>query len=118
MVAWLVTWESTGYQSKAEIVAIINYRYPPIKIKDIIELLYINNRLTLSERLKYAKNRKNNPYPAEFESIKGVPWQGRITCGHNPWLYARIVDNLRIEIDTEGNETLKWDERPVPESVM
>jgi hypothetical protein len=116
MAYWLITWEFVD--NEEEIAAILNYRLSAEMVKRFVELLYVNKQFTLSERLEYAKNRKNNTYLAEFERIKGVQWQGRINCGHNPWLCARLVDNLHIEIDNEGNEILRWDERPVPESVM
>ena len=28
---------------------------------------------------------------------------GHIHCGHNPWLEARLVDDLRAEVDSKGN---------------
>ncbi|MFP6888323.1 MAG: hypothetical protein VCF07_00995, partial [Nitrospinota bacterium] len=55
-----------------------------------------------------------NPYPAEFNKIKGVTWEGQIICGHNPYIYARLVEGLKVETDREGNENLKWNERPPP----
>ena len=89
------------------IVAILNYRLSGKRVREIIELIYVNECSSLGERLAYAKNKKDNPYPAQFEGN----FEGRITCGHNPFLYARLVDDLRVEVDENGEEKLKWKER-------
>ena len=52
-------------------------------------------------RLRWTKSPKENPYPAVVSPF------GRITCGHNPLLVARVVKDLRLD----GN-TLKWTEPP------
>ncbi|WP_158751142.1 hypothetical protein [Acidobacterium sp. S8] len=51
------------------------------------------------------------PYTAEFPMIEGVRWTGQIICGHNPWLLARLVDNLIVNIDADGNEAASWTDR-------
>ena len=63
MVAWLVTWVCIGDHGKAvqPIAAIINYRIPATKVKEIVELIYVNTYFNLAERLAYVKNRKNTP---------------------------------------------------------
>ena len=120
MVAWLITWEWQGGHAKVKdnIASILNYRLSSERVLEIVELLYANNKYDLSERLAYAKNKKNNPYPAEYHRIKLIRYMGRITCGHNPWLYARVVDNIRIEHNNDGREILKWDERPIPSPII
>ena len=35
-------------------------------------------------------------------------------CGHNPWLHARIVNNLISETGQTGETRVTWDERPKP----
>lgn len=103
--AWLITWEWLGDHAKRDdnIVSILNYRISPSKIKDFMELLYISSEYTLSEKIAYAKNSKNNPYPAQAE-------RGHITCGHNPFLHGRKVNNLRVKKDSNDNEYLEWEE--------
>jgi len=61
-----------------------------------------------------AKSRKSNPYPARFGVLCGVPWQGKIACGHIPWLEARLVTNLRAQNDASGQQVFVWDEHPKP----
>lgn len=116
MVAWLITWEWVGEHAKVEnkVAAILNYRIKGETVRDLVELLYVNNQYSLSERAAYAKNKKNNPYPAQFDTLGGVPWTERIFCGHNPYLYGRHVDGLRIHVNENDEETLIWSERPKP----
>ena len=44
--------------------------------------------------------------------LDGIPWSGEIECGHNPWLYARLVDDLTAEELADGTETVRWKEIP------
>ena len=113
MVAWLITWE--WLEEKEEIAAILNYRTSPEKVREIVELLYVNEYLIEEEKIAYAKNKKNTPYPAEFERIRGERWLGRIFCGPNPFLYARMVDDLKIE-KTSGK--IIWKEREIPKRLL
>ena len=115
MKAWLVTREWAGDCAAAEekdrIVAVLNSRLSAERVREIVELLYVNATYSLSERLEYANRKQFNPYPAQFG------WTaGEVTCGHNPWLYARIVDQLQIERDEAGEEKLTWQppSRPRP----
>ena len=112
--AWLVTWGGTGEHAKRKdkIAAILNYRQTSNKISEIIEMIYANETYTLEERLYIAKNKKLNPYPAEIFRTQQV---GRICCGHNPYLEARLVDNLHVIKDKNGNQKLEWDEREKPD---
>jgi hypothetical protein len=116
MVAWLITWEWIGNHAKVEnkIAAILNYRLSSDTVREIMEQIYINNYTSLGERVAYAKNKKNHPYPAQSDRINGVPWSGRMYCGHNPFLYARIVDDLCVNVDENREETLTWKERSRP----
>ena len=115
--AWLVTWDWSGDHAKVEdpVAAILNYRVTPEKVSRFMEQLYCSYSYSHAEKLSVAKSRKANPYPAQYGQLKGMSWQGQITCGDNPWLFARMVSNLHIGKDAEGNERLVWDERPLPE---
>jgi hypothetical protein len=79
-----------------------------------VELLYVNNCYSPSERIAYAKNKSFNPDPAEFDRLRGVPWDGRIFCGNNPFLFARFVDNLTAPDEGLDDTQVTWDERPRP----
>ncbi len=111
MSAWLITWESVGDWVKVEnkIAAILNYRLSGKTAHEIVELLYVNT-LDLSTRVAYAKNKKNIYHHAESHTLGN-----RITCGYQPCLYARLVDDLHVQVDENGEETLNWKERPTPQ---
>ena len=117
MAAWLITWEWMGNHAKVdnEVAAILNYRFSGEKVRQIVDLSYVNSQYSLRERIAYAKNKQDNPYPAQFHRLGGVPWLGRIHCGHNPYLYARLVDNLCVNVNNEGEEELTWKERYAPD---
>jgi hypothetical protein len=76
----------------------------------MVEQIYVNERYSLSERIAYAKNRKTNPYPAYFGTFKNADCAWEVYCGHNPYLYARLVDDLKVELDSNGKEMLIWKE--------
>ena len=117
ITAWLVTWESAGDYARREdkIAAILGRRLTPEKIKEIVEIIYANKSYSHSEWIAFAKDKKLSPCNATFDDIDGRPWQGRILCGHNPWLEARLVDNLLVIKDSDGVEKLSWDERLKPD---
>jgi hypothetical protein len=116
MVGWLITWEWTGDHAKVEnkIAAVLRWRLSSKIVREIVEALYANSQYTPSEFVRYCvgKNGKNNPYPAR----NGVPWG--IYCGHNPHLYARIVDGLRVYETENGESAITWKERPIPNHLQ
>ena len=115
--AWLVTWEWVGDHAKPErkVAAILNPHWSPDRVREHVELIYVNSYYSISERIAYAKNRSFNPYPALFVRIDGIQWQGQITCGHNPLLFARLVDNLTATGEPDDEERVVWTERPKPD---
>ncbi len=76
-----------------------------------MELLYAASQYCPAEKLDLLVH---NPYPAELNSIHGVPYDGQIHCGHNPFLYGRLVDDLRRKEPDSPDSLLLWDERPLP----
>lgn len=43
----------------------------------------------------------------------GLPsWEGQITCGHNPWLFARLVYNLQAVGEPDEEAKVIWTEPP------
>lgn len=110
--AWLITKEGT--EISGEVVAILNYRKSADYVRELIENLYIRENYSLHEKFTYARSRKNNPYPAEFVRFNDARWLNCITCGHNPYLLARLVHDLVIIADDLGNDRLEWKEIPIP----
>jgi hypothetical protein len=115
--AWLVTWEWAGDHAKPadKVVAIFNPHFGGGRVRELVEILYMQSMASLSERVSWALDRSRNPYPAQFGRLDNVPWGGEITCGHNPWLLARLVDDLTVEADADGKEHATWKERPKPD---
>jgi len=114
--AWLVTWEWIGDHAKRDdkVAAILNPRLSGKRVREFVELFYLNTFYSLGERIAYTVNKKENPYPARFMDIGGVPWTGAIYCGDNPFLIARLVDDLAVERDGHGEETATWKDRHKP----
>jgi hypothetical protein len=121
MKAWLVIWEWCGDHAKRDdpFAAILNPRLSAKRVRDLVGFIYRSATYSLSEQAEYARNKKHNPYPAEyFERTKdNIPWGGEIICGHNPFLRARLVDDFVVERNAEGKEKASWKERPRPVSL-
>jgi hypothetical protein len=118
--AWLVTWEEIGTETmelSERIVNIFDSRLSAERIKDFIEDFYISTQYSPFEKVTFSNNRKNNPYPAEYFKINGIPWIARITCGHNPYLFARIVNNLTVVLNQPDQEIMSWEDLPIPENL-
>jgi hypothetical protein len=125
--AWLITWQWSGDHAKVDdaFVALLDYRYAPMTIKRFIEWVYMGSNLSFFEQIAYAKRRSNNPYPAQYGTIRisgsddlgmptNGPWQAQIICGHNPWLYARLIHDVVAYVDKSGSHHLRWKERVSP----
>jgi hypothetical protein len=78
--------------------------------------LYARERLSWSERLDLVRYTK--PSSLDTGLTRGGGGRRHIDCGYNPFLTARIVENLRVVESPDGNETLTWDEiiGPPPQS--
>jgi hypothetical protein len=116
--AWLVTWEAMSEGSAAKvqqrIAAILNPRWSDRRVEELVELLYANATYSLDERIALVRGTWKNPYPVRYGTLNGVPWTGRMVCGHNPFLEARLVDDLRVVVNDDGTERPVWKERPKP----
>jgi len=113
--AWLVTWEHIGDHALPErkIAAVFKPQLSGQRVRKLVEFLYASMEYQPYEQLEIEFGFRLNPYPATFGSLKDGPavlWHGEVICGDNPWLRARLIDNLIIP--PEGEAT--WDERPSP----
>ena len=111
---WLVTWEWSGAHAKRgdKVAAVFDSRVSAERVREYVELLYAQETYTLSEKIDcFVGNRRRHPYPAEFVKLEGVPWEGEIHCGHNPYLRARLVDELTVRRDDDGKENASWKDR-------
>jgi hypothetical protein len=120
MKAWIVTWEWIGDHAarSPKIVSVLSPRLGARTVQDYIERLYADLHYSLEERARIAKTPTSNPYRAEFIRLQSGPrFEGRIECGHNPWLYGRLVDDLKVERDEAGTEHATWAERALPKGL-
>lgn len=110
MKAWLLTWQwSTKPPEDTEhIVAIFPSRWGNANVKEMTEWLYALHTSSAIELAEYAKHPDSMPYRAEFDSFNGVPHSDQMHCGHQPWIYARYVSDLKIGENDAGMETLSW----------
>jgi hypothetical protein len=108
--AWLVTWEWTGNHAKSDdkIVAVLDPRLSPLRVRELVELLYLNISQDIGERVYYALHRKKNPCPASFTEGRAMRSIPVVHCGHNPFLMAHLVDNFTVEGHEDGTETATW----------
>lgn len=107
--AWIITWEWVSDSAAVVdgIAGIIDYRRSSKRIIDLVEFLYNFKTSNLGELAAYTKNRKNIPYKAE------VDFNGRIICGSHPFLYARLVQNIKVSVDLNSDiETISWETFP------
>lgn len=115
MKAWLVTWQELGNSEIEEerLVAIFSARRGPERIKNFMEDYYQVAFFDANEMSECARyNRPTNPaYPAEYMKItsNNISFRGRITCGHNPFLYGRLVNSLVVSPSGE----VTWKEIPL-----
>ena len=117
--AWLVTWETVGGHTKIakrkQIVSILNYRRSPQNVRLFVEQLYMALGKSSWDKLSTADRPKENAYPARFMQRSGLPWRGQIHCGDDPFLFARLVGDLRVVCHDTGREEVLWTERPIPD---
>ena len=116
MNAWLITWEWHGEHAKRKktLVGIISSRRGEKFIADFVEQAYLMEMSTIEEIVRWANRKKDRPYKVKkVEIINNVPHGDRITCGHNPHIYARIVTDLKVVSDLDNKiEKLSWKEPP------
>lgn len=112
MNAWLLTWEGTSQKiiDENRIIGIIGSRRADRFVAELVEFLYARNSASASEMAYMANRPKQKHFPAErTQIINDVPHGERIICGHNPWIYARKVKNLKISQEGDS-EVVIWQE--------
>jgi hypothetical protein len=108
--AWLITWEWAGNPAQPDdrIVAVLDPRMSPNRVREFVDLLYLNLSYGIGERVYYALHRKRNPYPASFTGGRAMRWPPVVHCGHNPFIMAHLVEELAVERHKDGSETATW----------
>ena len=105
MKAWLVTWDWAGDAAAVadKIASIFPPQWPDDTVKRHVECLYALATSTAQELAAYAKRPSDSPYRARWDS----PF---ISCGHNPFLVARRVSELKVVREGDGFEAISWRE--------
>jgi hypothetical protein len=110
MKAWLITWDWAANTAIVadHVAAILSPRWGADRITCIVEFLYAKRTASASEMAAYAGRPTRNPYRIEAD------FNGNIICGHDPWLHARRVTDLKVSIDPDTRiETISWTEPPL-----
>ncbi len=112
MKAWLITWECVTVEPPDRLAAILTSRKSDEYIADLMELFVQRATYGASEMAYYANRKNKRVHKAQTPLIiHNVPHGNRVMCGHDPWLYGRIVNNLKIVVDeVKGVEILSWRE--------
>ena len=112
MNAWLLTWAHTSNEPSEKLVAILPARRSDRAIAELMELFVLRATTGASSAAYYLHRRKQMVYKARTPLvINRVPHGNRILCGHDPWLYGRVVRELVVVVDCEANEeVVSWRE--------
>jgi hypothetical protein len=121
--AWVIQWGWAGDHAAVSepFIAVLSSRTSAKKVRDLVQLLYMLHSSSQAEIPRFARSPKQNPYQAAFGTMEmiddhgthTVTWEGQIICGHNPWIEARLVANVRPGPgDPEGD--ILWEEIPHP----
>ena len=108
MKAWLILRETFRKDNTIEIervVSIIQSRLSESKIKEYLLQMYMDMMgVNIEKRFDFANHR----YRYRWE-IECTSWGFKL--GHDPWLAARRVSNLRVESHERNLLWLTWNDR-------
>ena len=114
MNAWLITWEGIGNFAKVRdpFIAILGNRRGSTSVKEFVEQYYLRATSSLEELAAYANRPGKIPYKARLMTCEGSPLDYAITCGNNPWIYARKVSDLVVSAPSKDSrdEIISWKE--------
>jgi len=103
--AWIITQEGPSHST--EVIGILSSRYSDKRIKEYLQWLYELLNYYPDEHLGFSRYHKPFiPYKAQENWTFHSGVLSMITCGHNPYLVARLGKNLSL-ID---GSILEWTE--------
>lgn len=108
--AWLIEWQWDGAHARrlGSRFLVLSPRLGTKTVAGIVGALYSQEWYTADEQASFALQPEQMPYKvSELDP-------GRLTCGHNPYLFARKVDGLQVATDDRGIEYVSYNERKVP----
>jgi hypothetical protein len=118
MNAWVITWECAserqGSKIKNHIASILPEHTNEEVVKCVMHLLYANHcacgphseHIHSAEQVRFAAG--------EFPYRPTQDGRGGFTCGHNPYLRARRVQDLTVTRDPDDHDVLTWVEVRIP----
>ena len=87
---------------------VLDPRLTEPSVARIVELLYAHTTSGFEALASYVKRPSRIPYRAERHQ------SSQIECGHNPWLHAEKVSELKVVKDpVTGIETITWLSQPL-----
>lgn len=98
-----------------QLVAVLSGRVGHRRVRDFVRLFWAAHQLDADELIAQAKG-VAMPYEPQFGRLANAVYTGEITCGHNPWIYARLVANLRTE-RVDDARRLMWERHVLPADV-
>lgn len=119
--AWIITWrDDRQLPFKDEVAAFCNSRMSEERVGEIMQRIFIDRYCNLKERLDIATGRNDalqNYCGVHYGDLNGVKWNGALFCGisENPYLFARVVTDIVIQDDDDGNEVPQWTEPSKPD---
>ena len=111
MKAWIITWQDSQGTEHEPVVMVLNGMMGIKRVQWYVETMYIEKMSSDAEKYDSARPKRSRKIAFPAEVTKTVNGEAHIHCGHNPWLFARLVNDLRVETDIDDVETLKWKER-------
>ena len=101
--SWIITYISHSKKINGKVVSVLKYQKSIFQIVQHITQLYVDSLYPL-EKIAFLKNRDNKGLiDKPRTTIKNG--EATITIGHDPYLFARQVKNLKV-----NNKQLAWDE--------
>lgn len=115
MNVWLFTWEGTtsSITDANKVVGVLSARNSESEIEKFVDFVYHRTIFTVGEMAHYANKRKARQSRSKSLFSRG----GRIFYGSNPFLFARLVKDFAVIVDSSRNtETVSWVELAVIEN--
>jgi len=108
MKAWVITRETPNANAvhNTVVVGLLSARKSAEAVKDYVEWLYVTLECSTEDLMGFVKYSKPyKPYEAQyFTTNTGVSHKVGMYCGHNPFLIARLADNVNLK----KNGWLEW----------
>lgn len=98
MEAWLVLRVAMPGDVEA-VVTVLSGDLSTEAVRQQVERMYVDMTASIDEKIEYASGSRIR-YLAKSDKMKDS--RPAIHCGHNPWLEARLVSNLRFEEREDG----------------